>query len=259
MPGVPGLKGDVGQSGVAGAPGKPGDIGMRGPQGRDGNPGPQGQPGQPGPRGYSGSDGKPGPMGSPGPAGPPGPPGETLGYDIAALTALLGQGQTKGVVDVQGDQPITDLTEEEKHTLVLKAYNHVKTTFEKLRKPDGQKSAPAKTCRDLYMAYPEFNSGEYWIDPNEGDAHDAILVFCDKSKRATCIMPQPKESKAISYRGDDEEVWIGEMKDGMKINYKTDSMQMSFLHLLSTKASQKIVFHCKNTVAYMDDDKHTAR
>jgi collagen type II alpha len=30
-----------------------------------------------------------------GPPGPPGPPGESMGYDAAALSALLGQGTSK--------------------------------------------------------------------------------------------------------------------------------------------------------------------
>ncbi|XP_046811584.1 collagen alpha-2(I) chain-like [Lucilia cuprina] len=264
MPGAPGLKGDTGLPGVPGAPGKPGEMGMRGPQGRDGNPGPAGQAGPPGPRGYNGNDGKPGPMGPAGPPGPPGPPGETLGYDVAALTALLNQGQTKGV-DVLGDQPMLDqlgegLTDEEKHALVLKAYEHVKASFIRLTRPNGQQSAPAKTCRDLFAAYPEYNSGEYWIDPNEGDPQDAILVYCEKERRATCIRPQPKQTKVISYKGkEEEEAWLSELPSGMKIHYKTDSYQMGFLQLMSAKASQQITFHCKNTVAYKDEKKDTLR
>lgn len=63
--------------------------------GRDGNPGTAGLPGPPGQRGPPGEEGRHGQPGNPGPPGPPGPPGEQLGYDAAALAALLGQGQTK--------------------------------------------------------------------------------------------------------------------------------------------------------------------
>lgn len=143
--------------------------------------------------------------------------------------------------------------------MVLKAYEHVKASFIRLTRPNGQQSAPAKTCRDLFAAYPEYNSGEYWIDPNEADPRDAILVYCEKERRATCIMPQPKESKVISYEGDEQEVWLGEILGGMKIHYKTDSYQMGFLQLMSAKATQQITFHCKNTVAYRDDDKNSSR
>ena len=262
MPGQPGLKGDTGAAGVPGSPGKQGDMGMRGPQGRDGNPGQPGPPGPVGSRGYSGNDGKPGLMGQAGPPGPPGPPGESLGYDAAALAALLNQRQTKGV-DTQNDQAMDlfpdGLSEEEKEALVMKAFEHVKASFERLRKPNGQQTAPARTCRDLFAAYPEYKSGPYWIDPNEADPRDAILVHCDRDLRATCILPQPKESSLISYKGNEKELWLGDIPGGMKIYYKTDSHQLSFLQLLSAKASQQIVFHCRNTIAFGDDDKQSAR
>lgn len=32
------------------------------------------------------------------------------------------------------------------------------------------------------------------------------------------------------------------------------SIQMNFLRLLSSEASQSITYHCKNSVAYMDED-----
>lgn len=263
LPGQPGLKGDTGSVGVPGSPGKQGDAGMRGPQGRDGNPGPPGVPGQQGPRGLSGNEGKYGPPGAQGPAGPPGPPGETLGYDAAAIAALLQQqGQTKGV-DTLGDQPINLLTEglsdEEKQALVIKAFEHVKASFERFLRPNGQKTAPARTCRDLFAAYPDYKSGEYWIDPNEGDLRDALLVYCDHVTRGTCIIPQPKETNVLSYVGREREIWLGEMTGGMKITYKTDSHQLGFLQLLSAKASQKITFHCRNTVAYMHEEQKSYR
>lgn len=66
-----------------------------GTPGRDGNPGPPGLSGPPGPRGPAGEGGKDGAPGGPGPPGPPGPAGEPLGYDAAALAALLSQGTSK--------------------------------------------------------------------------------------------------------------------------------------------------------------------
>ncbi len=44
--------------------------------------------------------------------------------------------------------------------MVLQAYRKLKTTFEDFAKPDGDKKSPAKTCKDLKMAYPEKESGE---------------------------------------------------------------------------------------------------
>lgn len=257
LPGQPGLKGDVGSPGIPGQPGKVGEMGMRGPQGRDGNPGPIGPPGQPGPRGYNGGDGKPGPIGAAGPPGPPGPPGESVGYDVAALTALLNQGQTKGE-DFQGDQPniLPDgLSDEEKQAMVIKAFEHLKASFERLRRPNGQQSAPAKTCRDLFAAYPDYKSGEYWIDPNEADPRDAILVYCERETRGSCVLPKPQETPVLSYEGAERETWLSEMPGGMKITYKTDSHQLGFLQLLSAKATQKITFNCRNTIGYLDKDE----
>ena len=137
-----------------------------------------------------------------------------------------------------GDEPPRifgkDLSEAERRELLLKAYNHVKESLERFRRPDGKKDAPARTCRDLHVAHPELSSGaterlgvlcsklstrsieikmnslvagEYWIDPNDGDPRDAILAHCDMEKRATCVIPQPDRSPEINYRGDEQEVW----------------------------------------------------
>lgn len=182
--------------------------------------------GSPGPRGPSGSDGKSGVSGPQGPIGPPGPPGESIGYDAATLAALLGHaqmGNTKGPSqDSQGDEPIrlfgdTRFSEEERRELLVKAFDHLKTTFERFNKPNGQKNSPAKTCRDLAVAHPELESGQYWIDPNDGDKRDAILVYCDMPKKATCVMAQPQKSDHISYVGDENEIWLGEVEGGMKV------------------------------------------
>lgn len=167
LPGAQGPPGDKGSPGNSGAPGKDGEPGARGPPGRDGNPGPQGLPGPPGPRGESGDNGKPGPPGSPGPAGPPGPPGDGLGYDAASLAALLGQAQInnqKGP-DGLGDEPARlfgkEVTPEERRKIVIRAYEQLKSSFEKFKRPNGDKNSPGKTCRDILAAYPESKSGKY--------------------------------------------------------------------------------------------------
>jgi len=54
-----------------------------------------------------------------------------------------------------------DITEKERKELLLKAYENLKLSFQKLVKPDGQKDSPAKTCRDLFIAYPNKLSGEF--------------------------------------------------------------------------------------------------
>lgn len=151
------------------------------------------------------------------------------------------------------------ITEDERRALVLKAYEQLKSTFDKLKKPDGKKNSPAKTCRDLAVAHPEYESGNYWIDPNEGDIRDSILVYCDLPKRATCIMPQPIKSKEMSPVSTDHEIWLGEVEGGMKITYKADSNQIGFLQLLSAHASQNITYHCKKSVAVYSSEKNSYR
>jgi collagen type II alpha len=186
-----------------------------------------------------------------------------MGYDAAALAALLGQGHgnTKGPDPM--DQPFKlgniELTEEERRGLVLKAYEQLKSTFEKFKRPDGQKTSPAKTCRDLAVAQPDLKSGNYWIDPNEGDIRDAILVYCDLEKRATCILPKPTQTAELSPKNVDQESWLSEIPGGMKITYKADSNQLGFLQLLSAHAQQNITYNCKKSVAYFHKEKNTHR
>ncbi|KAG5898590.1 hypothetical protein JTB14_016601 [Gonioctena quinquepunctata] len=264
LPGLQGQPGEKGPPGDHGLPGKDGEPGQRGPPGRDGNLGLQGLMGPPGPRGETGNDGRSGPPGPSGPSGPPGPPGEGVGYDAASLAALLSQGANnqKGP-DPMNDQPARifgkEMTEEETRDLINKSYEQLKTSFDRLKKPNGQKNSPGKTCRDILAAYPESQSGQYWVDPNDGDIRDSILVHCDMDKRATCVFPKPARSPEIRYEGRDPEIWLGEIEHGMQITYKADSTQIGFLHLLSSKATQNITYHCKKSAAYFDVTRHTFR
>lgn len=166
LPGALGLPGEKGMLGMTGLPGKDGEAGPRGSPGRDGNPGPPGLSGSPGGRGFPGEIGKIGSQGMPGPPGPPGPPGDGFGFDAANLAAILGQGainNQKGP-DPLGDEPLRNfgskITEEERRDLVMKAYEQLKASFEKFKRPNGQKNFPGKTCRDIAAAYPEYESGK---------------------------------------------------------------------------------------------------
>lgn len=51
------------------------------------------------------------------------------------------------------------MTENERRQLILNTYKKLKTSFEKFKKPNGEKDNPAKTCKDLYAAYPDLESG----------------------------------------------------------------------------------------------------
>ena len=51
--------------------------------------------------------------------------------------------------------------------------------------PTGEKSNPAKTCRQLFDVNTEFRSGNYYINPNENE--EPIYVYCDRKTLQTCI------------------------------------------------------------------------
>lgn len=59
--------------------------------------------------------------------------------------------------------------------------------------------------------------GEYWIDPNEGDSRDAILVHCDAERRATCVLADPSRSPIVEYVGNEQEVWLSEIDGAIKV------------------------------------------
>lgn len=151
------------------------------------------------------------------------------------------------------------ITQDERIDILTKAYAQLKSSIDKIAKPTGEKKSPAKTCNELYLARPELKSGDYWIDPNDGDKRDAILVHCDMFKKATCVMPQPRRSANIHYAGEEKEVWLADVRNGMKITYKTDSNQLGHLQMLSTHATQNITYHCKKSVAYNDSAKNNYR
>lgn len=53
--------------------------------------------------------------------------------------------------------------------------------------------------------------GEYWVDPNEGDVKDAIVVHCDMENKATCVLPQPTITEEFNWVGRASNmVWLGE-------------------------------------------------
>lgn len=142
----------------------------------------------------------------------------------------------------------------DKEKLVVEAWKALVEDFAKLKKPWGAKDNPAKTCRDLALAYPELDSGEYWIDPNEGHYSDALLVFCNIPDKQTCIYSSPVEiEKKNWYQGKPGYRWFSEdVADGHQFTYKTDPGQLFLLQTLSRQAYQNITYHCKKSVAYYD-------
>ncbi|XP_013909920.1 PREDICTED: collagen alpha-1(II) chain [Thamnophis sirtalis] len=216
-----GLKGHRGFTGLQGLPGPPGPPGPVGPSGKDGSNGMPGPIGPPGPRGRSGETGPSGPPGNPGPPGPPGPPG--AGIDMSAFAGL---GQTEKGPDpmryMRSDQAFSNLRPHDVEVdATLKTLNN---QIESIRNPEGSKKNPARTCRDLKLCHPEWKSGE-------SQAQCPCLIWDG---------PEFCQLSDFSY-GDDS------------LAPNTANIQMTFLRLLSSEGSQNLTYHCKNSIAYMDD------
>ena len=78
---------------------------------------------------------------------------------------------------------------------------------------------------------------------------------------ATCITPKPSISDEIAVQTQEREVWFSDIPNngGFAFTYKADSNQISFLQMLSARASQNITYHCSNSVAYHHQRKDNHR
>ncbi|KAH7951216.1 hypothetical protein HPB52_006844 [Rhipicephalus sanguineus] len=114
---------------------------------------------------------------------------------------MRGQGQVKGPDPLAGDEPakLFDATVplDEKRRIVFDYYRRLVDEYDKLRHPTGEKDAPARTCRDLAALHPELPDGLYWIDPNEGNARDAVQVQCRMDMGASCLLPSPNQGPEV--------------------------------------------------------------
>ncbi|MEQ2208317.1 Collagen alpha-2(I) chain [Xenoophorus captivus] len=167
--------------------------------------------------------------------------------DLLVRTDLL---EHLDMPDPEADQPALRAKDYEVDA-TIKSLN---TQIENLLTPEGSRKNPARTCRDIRLGHPDWSSGFYWIDPNQGCINDAIKVFCDFTTRETCIYAHPESiARKNWYRSTEnrKHVWFGET-----INGDTESMatQLAFMRLLSNQASQNITYHCKNSIAYMDSE-----
>lgn len=143
--------------------------------------------------------------------------------------------------------------------------------LQNLRSPDGSKMNPAKTCQDIKQCYPQKQSGEYWIDPNQGSTKDAIKVFCNMESGETCVAANPaniprKAWWTKSTPTVNKPVWFGDMNSGTRLRYGNSeeqpnavAVQLKLLQLLSKESHQNITYHCRNSVAYKDDKSNTLK
>ncbi|OBS58698.1 hypothetical protein A6R68_10177, partial [Neotoma lepida] len=93
---------------------------------------------------------------------------------------------------------------------------------------------------------------------------DAIKVFCNMETGETCInaspMTIPRKNWWTDSAAEKKHVWFGEsMNGGFQFSYGNPDLpedvldvQLAYLRLLSSRASQNITYHCKNSIAYMD-------
>lgn len=147
---------------------------------------------------------------------------------------------------------------------IMTSLKSVNGQIESLISPDGSRKNPARNCRDLKFCHPELKSGEYWVDPNQGCKMDAIKVFCNMETGETCLSASPSGVPRKNWWKDlgseKKYVWFGESMDGgFQFSYGNSELpedildvQLAFLRLLSSRASQNITYHCKNSIAYMD-------
>ncbi|XP_078282225.1 uncharacterized protein LOC144608387 [Rhinoraja longicauda] len=239
--GISGPHGDLGKKGKPGAEGLPGSMGRKGEQGHRGHPGDKGrqgflgllgQIGLKGLKGYSGNQGLKGTQGSPGPPGPPGLPGPSL--KISEEFQLL-LNKTRGLDSRSIWKAVETLNMELRHIVAP---------------PTGSKDNPATTCKELQLCQTQLRDGFYYIDPNQGCPYDALLVFCNfTADGATCLPTKenevPTKGWFKEYSKENTYQWFSSTEGGFLFDYPGVSIvQLRFLKLHSTYASQKITYKC---------------
>lgn len=114
----------------------------------------------------------------------------------------------------------------------------------------GSKEEPAETCSDLFSLKPTLKSGDYWIDPNAGSTHDAVLVHCNATNYETCIWPKAPVVDTQEYNGDNKYVWaLREINDEPQIAYAASHVQIKMLRVKSERVRQNITYNCFNSNA----------
>ena len=114
----------------------------------------------------------------------------------------------------------------------------------------GTKEQPAESCADLFQIKPTLKSGDYWIDPNAGSTHDAVLVSCNATNYETCIWPKAPVVDSQEYNGNNKYVWaLREVMDEPQVEYAASHVQMKLLRVKSERVRQNITYNCFNSNA----------
>uniref|UniRef100_A0AAZ3P7Y4 Fibrillar collagen NC1 domain-containing protein n=1 Tax=Oncorhynchus tshawytscha TaxID=74940 RepID=A0AAZ3P7Y4_ONCTS len=205
-------------------------LGFSGPVGPEGMIGPMGKPGPKGPRGSHGEMGPQGPQGHPGPRGPPGAPGPTRRIEYNSLFESNGALRTEIYQN-------TEMSLSDQNAGIFKTLHYLSSVIESMKKPLGTRENPARFCKDLLDCQQKLSDGLYWIDPNLGCPSDIIEVFCNFTAGGqTCLLPVASN----------------------KLSFGVHKVQMKFLHLLSTEASQDITFHCLSDPPFSPTNTYSA-
>ncbi|XP_019209972.1 collagen alpha-1(I) chain isoform X2 [Oreochromis niloticus] len=185
-------------------------------------------------KGYQGLPGPPGRKGLPGPPGIPGLPGKSLNVTLSQLKDLMYMSDKPNYLLIQ---TLLDTLQEELRLL--------------LDPPDGSKEHPATTCLELWLCHPEYSSGMYYIDPNQGSPGDALLAYCSFSStsKQTCLHPQDSQLPMKAWIEDFSEEgsfqWLSKLDEGFQFYYQgANVVQMRFLRLHSGTAVQKVSYSC---------------
>lgn len=264
--GILGLVGPSGPTGEKGQRGRPGPPGRQGPKGDEGPSGeigtrgpvgPAGPAGDMGPQGEKGSQGVGGEKGERGLGGPPGLPGPP-GQQISLTGDSTQKARRRRDISMQDDMDM-DMTYDYSmgHGLeeVFAALESLKQDLTLLREPMGTNDNPARSCKDLWLAHPDFPNGAYFIDPNGGCAKDAIQVNCNlEAEGVTCIEPRTKKFKPSKFKKSSPGDWFSEDPKGYKFDYQVSDPQFKFLRLLSATGKQRFTYNCHNSIGWYDED-----
>ncbi|GAA6070262.1 collagen alpha-1(XXVII) chain A [Tachysurus ichikawai] len=119
---------------------------------------------------------------------------------------------------------------------ILQTLHYLNLLVLSLKNPLGTKDHPARLCRDLITCQHKFNDGTYWIDPNLGCPTDSIEVTCNFTRDGlTCLRP----------------ITVS------KLEFRVQYVQMNFLHLLASRAEQRIIIHCLNITIWSSTPTQT--
>lgn len=234
FPGPKGPNGDLGLRGFSGPKGPMGNLGFTGPVGPEGIMGPMGKPGPRGPKGSHGEMGPQGPQGNPGIRGPPGAPGPNR--QIYDELAVYSEFDSNAALRTESFQNM-EMSVPDQNTEILKTLRYLSSVIESIKKPLGTRENPARICKDLLDCQQKLQDGWFWIDPNLGCTSDTFKVFCNFTAGGqTCLHPVASN----------------------KMVFSVGKVQMKFLHLLSTEASQGITLHCLSDPPYSTTDSFSS-